>query len=90
MKNGWTGGQYSLVRAVFGAYLLVHFVQLAPWAAELFSNRGLLPDGRDSPLLHLFPNIFALWDSPAFVTAIVEYARAARNARRKLHIVTSS
>jgi predicted DCC family thiol-disulfide oxidoreductase YuxK len=71
MNNGWTGGQYSLVRAAFGAYLFVHFVQLAPWAAELFSNRGVLPDGQASPLLRLFPNVLALWDGPVFVTALV-------------------
>lgn len=29
MKNGWTGGQYSIVRAVFGASLFVHFLALA-------------------------------------------------------------
>ena len=27
-KNGWTGGQYSLFRAVFGVYLVVHFFRL--------------------------------------------------------------
>jgi predicted DCC family thiol-disulfide oxidoreductase YuxK len=74
MKNGWTGGQYSLVRAVFGIYLFAHFVHLAPWAAELFSNRGVLPDGRDSPLLFLFPNVLAVWDGPVFVTALVVVA----------------
>jgi predicted DCC family thiol-disulfide oxidoreductase YuxK len=74
MKNGWTGGQYSLVRAVFGTYLFVHFIQLAPWAAELFSNQGILADSRKSPLLHLFPNILALWDTPAFVTSLVTLA----------------
>jgi predicted DCC family thiol-disulfide oxidoreductase YuxK len=71
MTNGWTGGQYSLFRAIFGTYLFVHFVQLAPWAAEVFSNIGLLRDGSLSPLLSLFPNIFALWDGPAFVTGVV-------------------
>jgi predicted DCC family thiol-disulfide oxidoreductase YuxK len=76
MKNGWTGGQYSLVRAVFGTYLFVHFVQLTPWAVELFSNQGLLPDGRASPLLYLFPNILALWDGPVFVTAVLIVAVA--------------
>lgn len=29
MKNGWTGGQYSIVRALFGAYLFVHFLTAA-------------------------------------------------------------
>jgi predicted DCC family thiol-disulfide oxidoreductase YuxK len=71
MKNGWTGGQYSLVRVAIGTYLFVHFVGLVPWAAELFSNRGVLPIGSDSPLLHLFPNVLALWDGPAFVTTLV-------------------
>src|SRR5207245_3602172 len=55
-ENGWTGGQYSLFRAVFGLYLFVHFVELVPWGAELFSNRGVLPHAAASPLIHLFPN----------------------------------
>jgi predicted DCC family thiol-disulfide oxidoreductase YuxK len=71
MKNGWTGGQYSIFRAVFAIYLLVHFLQLLPWGAELFSNRGVLPDGSASPLLHLFPNILALNDSPSVVTTLL-------------------
>jgi len=27
MKNGWTGGQYSLFRVIAGAYLLIHFAR---------------------------------------------------------------
>lgn len=68
MKNGWTGGQYAVFRAIFGAYLFVHFAQLAPWAAEVFSNAGSLPEASNSPILSFFPNVLALWDSPAFVT----------------------
>lgn len=68
--NGWTGGQYSLFRWIFGAYLLVHFAQLVPWGAEMFSNQGAMP-GAASPVLHLFPNMFALCDSPAFVTGVL-------------------
>ena len=56
MKNGWTGGQYSLVRAIFGAYLFVHFTALLPYAHEVFHE--ILPPGA-SPLLRLFPNILA-------------------------------
>jgi predicted DCC family thiol-disulfide oxidoreductase YuxK len=59
MKNGWTGGQYSVYRAVFGVYLLIHFAALIPWSRELFVT--VLP--RDaSALLHLFPNILAIVD----------------------------
>ena len=71
VDNGWTGGQYSLFRVVFGGYLFVHFLQLIPWGPELFSSRGVLPDGSRSPILYLFPNVLALWDSPPFVTALL-------------------
>jgi hypothetical protein len=69
--RGWTGVRYGRFRLLLGIYLLVHFAYLAPWAAEVFSSAGILPDGRSSPLLHLFPNVLALWDGPAFVTALV-------------------
>jgi predicted DCC family thiol-disulfide oxidoreductase YuxK len=71
MNNRWTGGQYSIFRAIFATYLLVHFLQLLPWGAELFSNQGVLPQGTASPLLHLFPNILALNDSPGMVTVLL-------------------
>lgn len=59
MTNGWTGGQYSLYRIVFGLYLLIHFVALIPWAHEVFET--ILPR-EASPLLYLFPNILAFAD----------------------------
>lgn len=71
MSNGWTGGQYSLFRVVFGTYLLSHFAQLVPWGTEMFSSGGVLPQASASPLLYLFPNVLALWDAPAFVTGLL-------------------
>jgi predicted DCC family thiol-disulfide oxidoreductase YuxK len=71
MKNGWTGGQYSLFRLLFGTYLFFHFAQLVGWSAELFSNQGALQEASDSPLIYLFPNVLAWMDSPAFVTGLV-------------------
>jgi|SRR5580704_5908883 predicted DCC family thiol-disulfide oxidoreductase YuxK len=69
MKNGWTLGQFLIFRVTFGLYLLYHFLGLLPWGPELFSSRGVLPQGTMSPLFHLFPNVFLLWDSPLFVQA---------------------
>jgi predicted DCC family thiol-disulfide oxidoreductase YuxK len=43
----------------------------------MFSNRGMLPDGAASPLLRLFPNLLALYDSPAFVMALLVLAAGA-------------
>src|SRR5437867_1395750 len=74
VRNGWTGGQYSLFRAIFGTYLLVHFLHLIPWGVELFSRDGALPIASDSPIIGLFryfPNLLALWDAPAAVTGIL-------------------
>ena len=69
MNNGWTRGQFLIFRVVFGLYLVYHFLSLLPWAAELFSSKGVLPRGQMSPLFHLFPNVFLLSDSPLFVQA---------------------
>lgn len=71
MKNGWTGGQYSLFRVIFGAYLFIHFVHLIPWGAELFSNQGVLPQASLSPFVSLLPNMLAWWDAPTVVTALL-------------------
>jgi predicted DCC family thiol-disulfide oxidoreductase YuxK len=71
MKNGWTGGQYSVFRAVLAIYLFVHFVSLIPWGPELFSSTGALVPAAASPLAHLFPNVLALYDSPWFVRALL-------------------
>jgi hypothetical protein len=75
--DAWTGTLYGRFRLLAGLYLCVHFAHLAPWAAELFSSRGVLPDARLSPLAHLFPNLLAFADGPAFVTVFVLCAAAA-------------
>jgi len=72
--NGWTGGQYSLFRVIFGLYLCIHFLQLLPWGTELFSNQGALPEAVASPLLYAFPNILGIWDTPLFVTTLLSVA----------------
>ena len=74
VSTGWTGGQYSLFRLLFGVYLLLHFVRLIPWGSEVFSNRGVLPRGADSPLLFLFPNVLVLADSPGAVVVLLAVA----------------
>ncbi|GAC1661816.1 MAG: hypothetical protein NVS9B4_14610 [Candidatus Acidiferrum sp.] len=71
MNNGWTGGQYSLYRSVFGCYLSIHYLFLAAWGPELFSRVGLLPNPWASPLARLFPNILTLWDSPGLVRSLL-------------------
>lgn len=69
MANGWTGGQFAIVRSVIGLWLCLHFAQLAPWAAELFSGSGAIPRAADSPLL-LPVNPLAWYDAPWFTIAL--------------------
>jgi predicted DCC family thiol-disulfide oxidoreductase YuxK len=76
LSNTWTGGQYSLFRAILGLYLAAHFASLIPWGAELFSNAGMMPDARASPLAILFPNVLAWIDAPWLVTALLALGAA--------------
>ena len=77
LPHGWTGGQYSVFRAMLGVYLCVHFVHLVPWGAELFSNEGVLADVSTSPFAYVFPNILRWFDPPWFVTGLLVAAAAA-------------
>ena len=69
LRCSWTGGQFSIFRALLGVYLAAHFIHLAPYAAELFSNTGTLADSSASPLFALFPGLYRISDAPTFVTA---------------------
>lgn len=77
MKNSWTGGQYSVFRTLFGAYLCAHLIALVPWGSELFSKVGMLPNASASPFYPFFPNLLFVWDSPAAVTALLLTGAAA-------------
>ena len=59
--------QFAVFRWLLGLYLAVHFAALLPWGAELFSDRGVLPDPSVSPLDGLFPNLLTVLDTPAAV-----------------------
>lgn len=77
LENGWTGGQYNFFRVLLGIYMLIHFVQLLPWSAEVFSAQGMLAQADISPLLHVIPNIFILNDNPLFIQAVIISAAGA-------------
>lgn len=77
MSNGWTGGQYSAYRVIFGAYLFIHFSMLLPRGSELFSNQGMLPEASLSPFVYAFPNILAWLDAAPFVAALLLAASGA-------------
>lgn len=71
MRNGWTYNQFSLFRILLGAFLVVHFCHLIPYAMEVFSNHGALSVASHSPLIYLFPNILILNDSPIMLITLL-------------------
>lgn len=66
--------QFGLFRIALGLYLIVHFAQLLPYAAELFSAAGTLADPALSPLFKILPSPLWLSDTPAMATALVALA----------------
>ena len=71
MNNRWSGGQYSLFRALLGVYLFVHFAHLLGWGAELFSSEGMIAYAALSPLFGIVPNILSISDSPATIAMLL-------------------
>jgi hypothetical protein len=71
MNESWTGGQYSLYRALLGAFLVVHFTMLLPYGAELFGGGGVLQSASLSPYIGALPNPLALLDTPSFVITLL-------------------
>ena len=71
MNERWTGGQYSLYRALLGAFLVVHFTMLLPYGAELFGAGGVLQSASLSPYIGALPNPLALLDTPSFVITLL-------------------
>jgi hypothetical protein len=71
MNESLTGGQYSLYRALLGAFLIVHFAMLLPYGAEIFGKGGLLASASLSPYFGLLPNPLAYFDSPDVVTLLL-------------------
>lgn len=62
---------FAIKRGLLGLYTFLHFAALVPYAAELFSNTGMLAESGDSPLMRAFPNLLGLHDSPTFVQGFV-------------------
>lgn len=55
--------QFALFRISLGSLLVFYFLSLFPYARELFSNQGMVPDASINPAL-IFPNPFWYFDSP--------------------------
>lgn len=63
--------QFGLFRILLGAYLIIHYAELLPYAGELFSAAGTLGDPTLSPLFRILPSPFWISDTAAMATAVI-------------------
>ena len=55
LSNGWTGGQYSLFRLIFGTWLFFYFLFPAPRSAERLADAGSSVEVTGSLLYQVAP-----------------------------------
>lgn len=71
--NSYSPYQFALFRIILGTYLLIHFLLLIPYAAEIWSSIGLLPDASTNLTYGVFPNILYYVSSATGVTLYVGF-----------------
>jgi len=71
MNSHWTGGQYSIYRALLGSFLIVHFAMLLPYGGEVFGAGGTIADASWSPLMGVLPNPLWVLDTPLAVSVLL-------------------
>lgn len=78
--SDFSGRQFAIFRIVFGIYLAWHFAALVPYAAELFSDTGLMGDRSLNPFAGGWPNPLFLPGSSRWVAGWLMVAAMAAGA----------
>ena len=65
-----SGAHYSFIRFFLGFYLLIHFLHLMPYGAEIFTAAGVFPASQ-SPLMNILPNPLLQWDTPLTIVLLL-------------------
>jgi len=69
-ETGWTGGQYSLFRALLGLWMLFLFGRFLPLGASL-AGKSPPEEVLENPIVRSFPNLFAVSSSSAVATGLI-------------------
>lgn len=64
---------FQIFRFIFGCYLTIHFIQLIPYAEELFGNKMLF-DHHLNPTNGILPDLLDYIDVHTFLTFLVVYS----------------
>ncbi len=70
-KARYSERQFTTFRILLGVYLIIHFLALVPYAAELFSDSGILSDLTLNPFSASWPNPLFCWRSPAAASSLI-------------------
>lgn len=62
---------FALFRIILGIYLIQHFVFLIPYAGEVWSNSGVIPDPSLNLTFGVFPNILNYYDNTEFISGFL-------------------
>lgn len=63
--------QFSFFRIILGIYLCIHFIYLIPYAPEIWSDQGLLPDPTLNFTYGVIPNLLYYLSGPLEVSIFV-------------------
>ncbi|CAF3328661.1 unnamed protein product [Rotaria socialis] len=68
----YTVRQLKIFQFIFGSYLTIHFINLVPYANELFGRTGMIADPQWNPTYGYFPNIIHWIDySPKLLSIFI-------------------
>ncbi len=62
---------FAIFRILLGSYLVVHFLHLVPWGAEVFGNNGTLHSSSVSPLMGIIPNPLNTLGDSYFISVLL-------------------
>lgn len=69
--EAWGPQKLRLCRFLLGGYLAFCFFEILPYAQDVFSNSGMLPNPRMSLTFAYFPSPFWFDDSPAMIYGVI-------------------
>lgn len=67
LKKDYPPYQFAILRILLGAYMLVYFLRLLPYGAELFLHKGIASGG-PNPILGVIPNVLDYINTPAGIS----------------------
>ena len=69
----YSSWHFAIFRILFGLYLAIHFFDLIPYAAEIWSGSGNIPKPEILPTYGVFPNVLFWFTAPIFAKGFLGF-----------------